>query len=145
MGPAYMPLTVQDDTDAEWGWRANLPSACDDCRAGWHNLYPYLSATYPDDRMSLVSSLRDPSIQGRFAPYSPLDTLLDFQSGILDLTETVLAPLGNMEVFLVPAVGHVWTIRPNLDSTVVDSVSLETFLRRQISNDPTWTSRLPSL
>jgi len=143
MRPPHMPSDMQAAIDDNWGFRANMPAGCSGCTTSWHELYAFIATTYPNDRMSLISSLRDPSIQGRFAPYTPLDTLDAFEVAINDLADGVITPLSNFRVFYLPQQGHVWLTSGQLDQLVVNNVSLEQFVRQQIDDDPGWTNVRP--
>ena len=142
MRPAYMPAAIQDLTATNWGWRDNVPSGCADCATSWHALYTHAAATYPDDRISLVSSLRDPSIQGRFGRYGGITSLAEFERGIEDLADAVLAPLPNARVFYTDSMGHVWTTG-SLDGVSVGGTTLRTFIEQQVGDDPGWASVRP--
>jgi hypothetical protein len=142
MQPPWMPLSAQDMMDASWNYRANMPPDCDDCASGWHALYAHGSARYPNDRISLVSALWDYSIQERFAPYTPLDSLDDFQIAIDAFADEIMIPLPNARVFYIPDNGHVY-LPGALDEVVVGGVSLEQFVRRQIDDDPGWANVRP--
>jgi hypothetical protein len=97
-----------------------------------------MAERWPDDRMSLVSARYDPSIQGRFAPYTPLATLDDFAMAIDSLADEP-----NVHVFYIEDEGHVYLPTTPLDQLIVDGTSMETFLRQQIDDDPAWTSVRP--
>ena len=142
MPPPWMPIEMQADIDDNWGFRANMPPDCTECEGGWHALYPYLSARYPNDRISLVSALFDFSIQERFAPYTPLDTLESFEPAINALADEVLVPLPNVRVYYIYDNGHVY-LPGALDDLVVSGVSLEQFVRSQIDDDPGWSNVRP--
>lgn len=143
MTPAWMPSDVQALFDASWGFRANMPADCDGCATGWDALYTYAATRWPEDRISIISSRYDPSIQDRFSPYTPLATLDDFAVAIDALADEVFVPLPNAHVFLIDIPGHVWLPSGPLDGLVVSGVSLEQFVRAQIEDDPAWADVRP--
>jgi hypothetical protein len=142
LNPPHMPTDMQTAIDGNWGFRANMPADCAACSTNWHELYVHAATKWSGDRQSLISSLRDPSIQGRFAPYTPLDNLDAFEVAIEDFADQVVTPLASMKVFYVATTGHVWINSP-LNQTVTNNVTLEQFLRMQVDDDPAWTSVRP--
>jgi hypothetical protein len=143
MHPPWMPSDMQAMFDGEWGFRANMPADCTDCATRWDALYTYASERWPNDRMSLISARYDFSIQGRFAPYTPMATLDDFAMAIDALADDVFAPLPNVHVFYIEENGHVYLPSTPLDQLVVSGTSLEEFLRLQIDDDAAWTDVRP--
>src|SRR5688572_24341365 len=98
MHPPWMPAGMQAAFDQEWGFVANVPPGCAACGSTWHELYVHAATAWPNDRHAFLSSLRDPSIQGRFDPYTPLDSLDDFQVAVNELADQILLPLPSFEV-----------------------------------------------
>jgi hypothetical protein len=133
-----MPL--QTTMRAAWGSAANDPPGCADCASGWDRWLPWLSATYPDARMSLLSSLTDPSIGPGFG--GPIAAPDGFRTAINELADEVLGPLPNARVFYVDEFNHVY-LKENLRTKTSLGVSLGTFLTRQIGDDPAWSSVRP--
>jgi hypothetical protein len=105
------------------------------CRAG---LSPALSALvqkYPDDRIALLSSLRDTVISSYF--------LLDgsrLEAALLKLSAEVIGPSQNARVFLVPGDGHTMLGGP---AAHVQGAPLLTWLEQQVNGDPAWKSQQP--
>ena len=137
-----MPSDMQQELDSSWGFRANMPASCAACQTTWHDLYTYAAAQWPTDRQALISSVRDPSIQGRFAPYTPLSTLDDFELAINALADDVLVPLPSFRVFYVATQGHVFLNGP-LNETITSGVSLADFLQQLIDDDAGWSNVRP--
>jgi hypothetical protein len=142
LAPEWMPVSLQNQIDVNWGFQANYPADCDECQAGWHGLYAYISAKYPETNLALVSALFDASIQSRFAPYTPLVNTAAFHEGLDALADDHLAALPNMRVFFVDEGGHVY-LWSQLDTVSSDGQTLEGFLRDQLDHDLGWASARP--
>lgn len=142
LDPDWMPLAFQDMIDVNWGFQANYPADCVECGDGWHGLYSYISAKYPETNLSLISALYDPSIQSRFEPYTPLANTTMFRTGLEALVDTHLAVLPNMRVFLVDEGFHVY-LWSALDLVISDGQTLEEFFRDQLDHDAGWASARP--
>lgn len=142
LDPDWMPLAFQNQVDVNWGFQANYPANCAECNAGWHGLYSYISAEYPETNLSLISAFFDDSIQSRFAPYTPLTTTGMFHVAIEALADDHLAALPNMRVFLVDEGAHVY-LWSALDQVLSDGQTLEGFFRDQLDHDAGWASARP--
>jgi hypothetical protein len=122
---------------AAWGTAATA-SACSGCSSDWSQLFPYLSAKYPDSRFSLVTAIYDYTI----CPYFGITTPDACAAAYDDLADGVLTGLPNFRFFYVASPMHVW-IGHDLSSTVTAGQTLATFLQRQVTGDPAWSSARP--
>lgn len=135
--PPYMSAAFQSKLRTAWGFVSNLPPGCTGCESEWHNLYPYLSKTYPDARLSLVMAKMDYSI-GTYFGMDPWGEA----KGVDDLADTVLAPLSNFRVFLLNSNQHVW-MNQNLGAVTSAGTTLGAFLTRQVNDEATWANVRP--
>ena len=109
------------------------PAVKDDFSA----LYPALARKYPKDRMALLSSLQDKTIRGYFEL-----TPAEFETALLDLDTTVLAPLPNTRSFITSGEGHTLLSRPSTQNA--QGVTLLDWLQRMhTASDDAWTSVRP--
>jgi hypothetical protein len=92
-----------------WGLADALPAACTECLdvagagagAGMSALATYLSRTYPDGRMALVTTTEDHQIRQRYALDGP-----GFAAALTALATDVLAPLPNFRYFYAAGNAH---------------------------------------
>jgi hypothetical protein len=141
-----------------WGLEQTLPSGCTDCLsdagdAGMSALAGYLSKTYPNGRMALVSSVQDYRIRQRYdLDGGPYEVALDA------LATNVLEPLPNWRYFFMAGNTHtaLETSFPRdtpcgLGVTSVSSPAgttcsptLEQFVAQEINGSPEeWSSATP--
>ena len=142
MTPEFMPTEAQDMIDGNWGFRANMPAGCGDCATRWDALYTYIAERWPNDRMSFLSFTRDPSIQGRFRPYTALSNLDAFEAGLNALADDVLVPLPNFRVFFLEGTGHVLFNNGAFDLTQ-NGTTLGEFIQQQLDGDAAWADIRP--
>jgi hypothetical protein len=125
-----------DRFDAAWKLYALLDTFCPACRDDISASFAALTARYPRDRMSLLSYLDDPVIEGFFLVNAPTFT------GALDhLAHGELDAHANTKYFLVAGRGHAVLGRPGDFRT--GGVGLWEFLARQSSDSPSWVSAAP--
>jgi hypothetical protein len=138
-GPPLRQITSQWQTQLRtaWGQTANIPAGCTGCDQAWHNFLPFLSAKHPQQRFSVISSLQDYSI-GQFFNFTPST----YQTAINDLADNVIAPLSNVRVFYIANNDHVWLNR-NLQTIATNTISLATFLQRELDHTANFTSVRP--
>lgn len=138
LSPQYMP--DQSTMRAAWGSAANAPAGCADCKTSWAAFYPYYAAHYPDARMSLISSLADPSIGPHFG--GPIAAPQGYRDAMNTFADTVINPLSNARVYYVDEFHHVY-LADSLAGKVSQGVSLASFLSAQESGAPSWQSVRP--
>jgi hypothetical protein len=136
------PPLVRDDLSpavrAAWfvSWRLDevlLPLCGTACLEDLSEIFPVLSRKYPQDRLSLLSSTRDSVIRS-FVLLEPAR----FEDALLRLTTEVIAPLPNARTFLVTGSSHTLLGAPA--SFTAGGVRLDEWLRRQVEDDPAWSS-----
>lgn len=140
--PAYMSLSFQDLLEDSWQFRQHFPSSCQGCDGGGHALYTHLAERWPEDRLSVITNTRDPTIQSRLEPYTPLDDLDAYEEGLDVLADDVLGPLANFRVFYRDAEGHVLLGGAALAKSQ-NGVTLGTFITQQVTDDPDWSDVRP--
>lgn len=133
-----MPLQAEMRT--AWGSVEHAPPGCPGCGGGWDAYLPWIAATWPDARISLVSSLADPSIGPYFG--GPIADPAGFAAAMNAFADTTLAGLSNVRVYYVDEFHHVYA-GEDLGGVVSAGVPLATFLRQQLEGDPAWASVRP--
>ncbi|WP_225410183.1 pectinacetylesterase family protein [Stigmatella hybrida] len=100
-------------------------------------LYPVLARKYPEDRMALLSSLRDETIRGYFQLTPEV-----FETALRDLATTVIAPLPRTRTFLTPGEGHTLLTQPAAQRS--QEVGLLDWLQQMhTASDAEWKSVQP--
>jgi hypothetical protein len=90
---------------------------------------------YPNDRLALLSSLRDQTISGYFSLSGA-----EFEQDLLKMSADVMAPTPNARWFFVPGSSHTMLGNP---AAFAQGVHLLTWLAQQLNDDPGWASRPP--
>jgi hypothetical protein len=139
-GPTLVGGAVPTGLLLAWyeSWRLDLvldPLCGVACRGDLSAGLSAVLASYPGDRMALLSSLQDQVISGYFVLGGPR-----FQEELLRLAADVLAPAPNARYFFVAGSTHPMLDRPAAFS---QGVPLVTWLGQQVADDPAWTSRQP--
>jgi hypothetical protein len=137
------PLLRMSDTSMlletwfeKWGVYDWLGDVCPACNTDISQLYPTLSATFPADRMALLSSLNDAVISGFYSKSSDV-----FQAELLALATMVIDPLPRFARFFVDGTSH--TMLPVPEAFSTKGVDLWTWLTRMVSDDPAWATVAP--
>ncbi len=144
-GPALkgdaIPKDIRDAWYAQWRLDQVLDPFCPDCRSDLSAGYTALAAGFPQDRMSLVSFVKDTTIPFFFRDEAT------FSSDLNTLTTSVLAPLTNFRTFLVGDAspggisGHVLFLDPSGVSS--GGTTLTEWLGQQVTDAPGWSSEPP--
>ncbi len=155
-GPPLAGDAIPADTRAAWytSWNmgASLDAFCPECRSDMSAGMRNLAATYKEDRIALLSHLRDAVIRAFFGTYSyspPSFTPMDpaaFETALRSLGTDVMDPATtNAKYFFTlgdprnpDGLGH-----PTLeDPTVITTPSpgLEQWLELMLSDSTSWTS-----
>jgi hypothetical protein len=147
----YFP--AGDTTMQAWGAAASLPSDCTGCANGISALAPYLSAKYPDGRMSIITDVQDANIRQRYQLDGP-----GYAAALDALATDVLDPLPNFRHFYTAGNHHtLLSGHIALDTSCGNGVlsvtsppgtdcgqTLQAFLTAQLSGSLTgWTSSDP--
>lgn len=155
-GPALaghpLPGGWSDVPDAwvRWNVESTLGGICPECAHDLSAIYPALARRYPNDRKSLLSHLEDPRIE---EAYGAAPDAAGWLAEALDRTKPVLDS-SQWKWFFAPESGHVLVVpedagvpgqygRPRPAPQTSAGVSLQTFLRKQITDDPSWSSVAP--
>jgi hypothetical protein len=137
-GPLLEGDGIPADERAAWyaNWHLGdvVDPLCADCRGDLSKLYPALVAKYPQDRMALLTSLQDQTIRTYFLILLGLDFELRLRTMITDR----LAPTATFRTFAIPGESH--TLLGGIDTLTAGGVTLEAWLTRMSSGDPTWAS-----
>ncbi len=138
--PLEAPNIPQGYIDAwyqEWGLGQVLDPVCGDpCKTDLSQALKVLDATYPNDRMALLSSLQDQTIRGYFL-LSPSG----FQTALLMTATDLLDPTPNFRYFFVPGQTH--TMLGGVNNFTVNNVSLWDWMNQMVTDDPSWKSQKP--
>ena len=84
-----------------WGLDAAIPKGCTGCANDLTALAPYISKTYPNGRMALLTSTEDGHIRQRYGLDGP-----GFASALASLATNVLTPLANWRTFYMAGDTH---------------------------------------
>lgn len=120
----FLSWRLGDITDATCG------TICHDDLSQWMKL---LAATYPGDRMALISSQQDMTIRAYFALSGPA-----FQTALEALVADVLAPTAHFRAFVFPGATHTTAADPSMFTS--NGVELRTWMTQMVGDDPAWTS-----
>jgi len=119
-----------------WNLGAALDPVCGSgCRSQLAALLPVLAQRYPNDRMALLSSLRDQVISGYYLLAGPA-----LEQELLALASQVVAPLPNVRHFYVAGTTHPMLDKP---ASFTQGATLLEWLGQQKRGDPAWVSRKP--
>lgn len=136
-GPPLEGRDVSTVVRAAWvaSWRADRAMAplCTECVEDWSKLFPAVAAKWPDDRLALMSSLRDEVIRS-FLLLSPGD----FEAAVRRLATEVVQPLPHTATFLVPGETHTFLGAPA--TFTAGGITAEAWLGQMVEDDPAWTS-----
>jgi hypothetical protein len=125
-----------DRFDHSWKLYQLLDTFCDGCRGDFARSAAAIASKYPDDRMSFLSFVRDPTISFFFLVPEPLFTL-----ALNDLAHGTLDAHANTKYFFAAGEGHALFRDPSRFST--GGVGLWDFLSQQTSDSPAWASHAP--
>lgn len=130
---AMSPCMQQNWRDV-WNMDATLPMGCTGCFEtngdGLHNFYPWLTMTYPNVNMGLISAEGDGTIRWFFgwgqdgctsSQTVPIPTYTD---GLIDLRDSVLVPTGQWSTYYISANNHVHLPNARFYSLSEDGVNL---------------------
>jgi hypothetical protein len=131
------PGSLRDAWAHAWKYEAVMDSIDPSVKDDFSAIHPALARKYPNDRMALLSSLRDQTIR-EYIALSP-DA---FQTAVLSLSSTVLDPLDHSRSFFVPGETHTMLLSPG--SFSVQGVTLLDWLNQmQTADDATWKTVRP--
>jgi hypothetical protein len=130
---------------------ASLGSFCPDCQNDLSKGLSAILATYPNDRVALLSHTQDATIRGFFGTYTimptapfvtltPMDATT-FQNDLTALASTVIAPKANGGYFYTAGTGH-----PTLDDPAAigtPAPGLPAWIEEMVSDSPAWASVAP--
>lgn len=152
MGADYIPPCLQQHFRDTWGYEHTLPEECEGCSGDEfaEGLLDYLTSTYADQRLALISSLEDETIRtflgfgnddcagiDEFAP-GPYPGEL-YTAGLEELRATYEGD--NFRVFYPEGDRHVWIDgQEGLDTTIGASPALVDWIEQLINDDPDWQS-----
>jgi hypothetical protein len=140
-GPALEGDDIPPGYRTEWYAQWNLGEVLDPvcgaaCKDDFSQAVKLLTVRYPNDRMSLLSSLQDQTISGYF-----LLSAAGFQRALTMMAHDVLDPTSNYHYFFVD--GNTHTMLGNLALFSEQGTSLETWLTQLVTDDPAWKTLQP--
>jgi pectinacetylesterase len=128
---------LRDAWFASWKLDTVLVAFCgEQCRTDFSFGLSALAATYPNDRLALLSSLQDQTIRSYFGL-----TAAQFQTALLQMSADRLDPTSNFKYFFVTGSSHTMLANPARFTSA--SVPLWDWLRRDIEDDDAWASTKP--
>ncbi len=140
-GPVLEGNAIPAAIRAAWFSSWNLAGIVDPlCGAACHDdlslAYPKLAQRYPNDRMSLLSFEQDQVIRSYF-----FLSATDFQTDLLALASDKFDPVSRWHYFFLSGQSH--TMLGGPASHMQNGVSLVTFLKQQVTDDPFWATQKP--
>ncbi len=139
-GPPLMGSAIPDSFRAAWfdHWNLGpvLDSTCPGCRDDLSLVIPAFVPRYPDDRMALLSSLRDKTISGYL-----LRAPATFESDLLEMAAARIEPTAHFRYFFVPGDTH--TMLFDLGNFTSNGTRLGDWLKAFVSDDEGWKSTKP--
>jgi hypothetical protein len=153
MSNTYLTPCFQELVRDQWNLDATIPADCDECideeGGGLIHLVDAMSEKYPERRLGIVTSLRDGTIRQFYGFGYPdcenPDGVMpgpDFQAGVEELRDDILAPLDNARAFTIDSTTHVWTDNP-LGETEVDGVTLGAWIGQLLDGSDGWENVTP--
>ncbi len=119
MDDPYMAPCLQQQWRDIWGLDDTMPQDCTDCfgadGGGIVYMTQYISDTFPDAYVALVSSEEDSTIRGFFG-YGENDCNVivpnmsgaKYKEGLYDLRDNWMVPGGNWSTFIIAGSTHTW-------------------------------------
>ena len=127
---------LQAAWNAAWGLDARLNDLCAGCAADPALLIPTLGARFPDDRFGLSGTTRDAVLPTFFGL-----TVEAYAAALLDVQTTIYDAVPNVRTFTVDGGQHTLILHPA--GVQQGGVTLQTWLTRMLSGDPTWANVRP--
>jgi hypothetical protein len=152
MSADFIAPCLQQHFKDTWGYEHTLPEACEGCGGDEfaEGLVDYLTSTYADQRLALISSTEDATIRNFLGfgadDCAGIDEFVpaaypgeQYAEGLEELRATYEGD--NFRVFYVDDDRHVWiSDQEGLDTTVGDSPPLVDWIEQMITDDPDWQS-----
>jgi hypothetical protein len=141
-GPTFegdsLPMSYVSSWYTSWRLDKVLDPICgmQDCKSDLSLAVKLLASTYPNDRMSLLSSLQDQTIRSYF-----LQSPSGFQTALLMMAHDILDPTTNFRYFFVDGQTH--TMLFNESAFTSQGTSLEAWLTQEVGDDAGWKSLKP--
>lgn len=136
LGAGATSQLVQAAWFQSWQLGKALDPVCGSaCRTNLSAQIPALSRRYPQDRLALLSSLRDQVIAGYY-----LLSAQALETELLRVTADVIGPTPNFRAFLVGGSSHTMLGAPAAFS---QGIPLVDWLGQQVSGDAAWSTRQP--
>lgn len=161
MGSEYISPCLQQHFRDTWGYDDGVLADCVECAATTDGSFiePYfdnLMALYPDRNFAVISSDGDQVIRGFWAfgqndcrnindIFPPAYPVAKYLAGLEDFRDNIALGLPNVGLYLkTGTTRHVWL---NSDPRTVtqDGVTLDTWLRQALGDDPTWDHVPPGM
>ena len=111
---------------------------CPECVSDFSLVLPNVSKRFPNDRLSLLSSLQDKTIRGFYI----LDPA-EFQAALLKLEADHLDALTNFKYFFIPGESHTMLGDYKNLTFTSKTTTLATFLDQQVTDSADWFSTKP--
>ncbi len=119
----------------QWNLPSTLPPGCTACATALDAIFGYYASVFPNNRGALLSYVQDSVLPAYYGI-----TTSEFTSGLNELTAAQFDPNANLHYFTVSGPGHVLFFTPSL---ATDGVTVEQFITKMVTGDPTWTSVHP--
>lgn len=133
---------------ASWNMGASLDAFCPECPSDLSMGLVHVLASYPQDRVALLSHTQDAVICGFFGtftqtpPYLVPKDPLTFESELRALGTTVIAPAANGRYFYTSGTGHPTLEDPSAITT--PAPGLPAWIDEMLSDSPSWASVAPA-
>jgi hypothetical protein len=133
MASQWASSCLQSNIRELWNLDATLLADCEgDCTNadGWlEPLATHMVSSYPDRQLGLISSLNDDIIrfflgmgQNNCAEFSPALSTAQFEAGLTDLRDRMMAPYPNFGTYYIPSDKHTFITSAFYETTVSGKV-----------------------
>lgn len=129
-----IPAAARAAWYASWHLGDVVDPLCAGCAADLSLMYPALTARHPQDRMALLTSLRDEVIGAYFL----IPLAADLELRMRALIANRIAPSAAFRAFVIPGASH--GLIGAADTITSGGMTVETWLTRMHAGDPTWTT-----
>jgi hypothetical protein len=119
----------------QWNLPSTLPPGCTACATALDAIFGYYASVFPNNRGALLSYIQDSVLPSYYDI-----TTSQFTTGLNEFTAAQFDPNANLHYFTVSGPGHVLFFNPSLTT---DGVTVEQFITKMVTGDPTWTTVHP--
>ncbi|HVZ75188.1 MAG TPA: pectin acetylesterase-family hydrolase [Polyangia bacterium] len=131
-----IPATIRTAAYASWKLGDVIDPLCASCSADFSGLTSALATKYPNDRLSLISALTDPTVSLFFQL-----SLAQFQTDVLAMVADHYTPTSNARAYLVTGTQHGYLA--TMATTTSKGVSLDEWITDLLDGAASWDTVSP--